>query len=198
MRSIIAITQLSIDGVMQAPGGADEDRSNGFTHGGWAMSLGDEVLHRVMNEIVAGTFDMLLGRRTYDIFASYWPNQAGGPIAAAFDKAAKHVVTHRRDALEWGPAERVGGDVADAIRRLKESDGPELHVWGSANLLQTLIAADLIDEYRFWIAPVVLGEGKRLFETGVPARALSLVSTLSTSTGVLINTYRPAGPLSTP
>ena len=195
MRQIIAITQVSLDGVMQAPGGPEEDRSNGFTHGGWAMSFGDDTLHKVINEIMAGEFDMLLGRRTYDIFSAYWPHAASGPIANAFNKATKYVVTHRSDPLEWGPSQRVGADAVDAIRRLKAANGPALHIWGSSNLLQTLIAADVVDEYRIWVAPVVLGEGKRLFENGAPARVLSLAATQRTSTGVLINTYRPASAL---
>lgn len=192
MRRIIAITQVTLDGVMQGPGGPEEDPSNGFTDGGWAMSFMDERLGKVINETMAGEFDMLLGRRTYEIFAGYWPKQSG-TIANAFNKATKHVVTRTLDHLDWKNSQRIAGDVVDGIRRLKGSDGPELHVWGSSELLQALIAADLVDEYRMWIAPVVLGKGKRLFENGAPPRGLSLVSTQSTSTGVLLNTYRPAG-----
>jgi dihydrofolate reductase len=197
MRTLIAITQLTLDGIMQAPGGREEDPSNGFAHGGWAMSFGDDALHKVIGEIMASEFDMLLGRRTYDIFSAYWPHAADGPIAKAFNNATKYVVTRSRDPLGWGPSRHIGGDVVDEIRRLKASDGPAFHIWGSSNLLQALIGADLVDEYRVWVAPVVLGEGKRLFENGVPPRCLSLVATQSTSTGVLINTYRPAGPLPT-
>ncbi len=194
MIRLIAITQLTLDGVMQGPGGPEEDPSNGFTHGGWAMPFGDEVLGQVINETIAGEFDMLLGRWTYDIFAAYWPKQ-DNPIGKAFNKATKYVATHTVRQLDWNRSRRIGADVVNEVRRLKESDGPEVHIWGSSVLLQTLIAADLVDEYRFWIAPVVLGEGKRLFEKGVPPRKLALVDTRSTSTGVLINTYRPAGNL---
>ena len=194
MRNIIAITQVTLDGVMQAPGGPEEDPSHGFAHGGWAMPHGDEALMKVINEIMAGEFGMLLGRRTYDIFAGYWPHQTG-PIATAFNKATKYVVTHRRDHLDWKTTVQIGGDVVDGVRRLKVSVGPELHVWGSSQLLQALIGADLIDEYRLWVVPAVLGKGKRLFESSVPPRGLTLVSTQSTSKGVLINTYRPAGPV---
>ena len=137
---------------------------------------------------------MLLGRRTYEIFAAYWPYQ-DGTIAKAFNKATKYVVTRTLDQLGWEHSQRIGGDVVDEVRRLKASDGPVLHIWGSSELLQTLIAAELIDEYRLWIAPVVLGEGKRLFGNGVPPRGLALVETRSTPKGVLITTYRPAGPL---
>ena len=193
MRKIIAITQVSVDGVMQAPGGPEEDRRDGFTHGGWAMRFGDDVLNQVLLETISGEFDMLLGRWTYQLFAGYWPNQGNGPIAKAFNEATKYVVTRTLDQLDWEPSRRITGDVAAEIRRLKESEGPTLHVWGSSALLQTLTAAGLIDEYRMWIAPVVLGEGKRLFEKGVPPRGLSLVATQSTSTGVVLTTYRPAG-----
>lgn len=193
MRSIIAITQVTLDGVMQAPGGPEEDPSNGFTHGGWAMPHGDAALMQVIGEIMAGEFGMLLGRRTYDIFAGYWPKHDDNPIGKAFNKATKYVVTRGRAPLDWKTSQRIIS--VDEVRRLKASKGPELHVWGSSTLLQALIAADLVDEYRLWVAPVVLGKGKRLFESDVPARGLTLVETRSTTKGVLINTYRPAGPV---
>jgi dihydrofolate reductase len=193
MRKIISITQVTIDGVMQAPGGPEEDPSNGFTHGGWAMPFVDEGAKRVIDETIAGEFDMLLGRRTYDIFASYWPNQGDNPIAKAFNQATKFVVTHRPEGLDWHKSQRIGGDVVEELRRLKASDGPVFHVWGSSQLLQTLIAAELIDEFRLWVFPVVLGQGKRLFENGVPPRGLSLIEMGCTPRGVLINTYHPAG-----
>jgi dihydrofolate reductase len=195
MRKLIAITQVTLDGVMQAPGGPEEDPSNGFAHGGWAMRFGDDVLKQTINEIMSGEFDMLLGRRTYEIFAPYWPNQGDNPIAKAFNKATKYVVTRSLDQLHWQNSLQLGGGAVDEVRRLKASNGPELHIWGSSELLQTLIAADLIDEYRIWVHPLVLGKGKRLFENGAPPRGLSLVATRSTAKGILLNTYRPAGPL---
>jgi dihydrofolate reductase len=194
MRKIIAITQVSLDGVMQAPGGPEEDPRNGFTHGGWAMPFVDEAAMQVIDETIAGEFDMLLGRWTYELFAAYWPKQGDNPIAKAFNKATKYVVSRSLDHLDWKTSRRISG--VDEVRRLKASDGPTLHVWGSSELLQTLIAAELIDEYRIWVFPLVLGEGKRLFENGVPPRCLALVATRSTPRGVLLNTYRPAGPLS--
>jgi len=194
MRKIIAITQVTLDGVMQGPGGPEEDPRNGFTHGGWAMPFVDDAVGQAIDETIAEEFDMLLGRRTYEIFAAYWPNQ-GGRIAKAFNKATKYVVTRTLDHLNWKKSQRIGGDVVDEVRRLKASDGPALHIWGSSELLQTLIAAELVDEYRIWVFPLVLGEGKRLFENGVPPRGLSLVATRSTPRGILLNTYRPAGPL---
>lgn len=195
MRSIIAITQVALDGVMQAPGGPEEDPSNGFTHGGWAMPFVDAAAAEVVEETIAGAFDMLLGRRTYEIFAACWPNQGDNPIAKAFNKATKYVVTRSLERLDWKRSQRIDGDVVEELRWLKGSEGPPLHVWGSGELLQTLIAAELVDEYRIWIFPVVLGGGKRLFENGVPPRGLTLVATRSTPSGVLVNTYRPAGPL---
>jgi dihydrofolate reductase len=148
-----------------------------------------------MDEIIAGEFDLLLGRRTYEIFAGYWPNQGDNPIAKAFEKATKYVVTRTLDELDWKKSQRIGGEVVEEVRRLKTSDGPPLHVWGTGELLQTFIAADLVDEYRLLIYPVVLGEGKRLFGKGVPPRALTLVHTRCTPKGVLFTTYRPAGPV---
>jgi dihydrofolate reductase len=194
MRRIITITQVSVDGVMQGPGGPEEDPSNGFSRGGWAMPFVDEAANRIIGETIAGEFDMLLGRRTYEIFAGYWPNQ-NGTIAKAFNKATKYVVTRTLDRLAWKKSQPIRGDVVDELRQLKASNGPTLQVWGSSELLQTLIAADLVDEYRLWVFPVVLGEGKRLFSTGVPARGLTLAKTEGTPSGVLFNTYRPAGPL---
>lgn len=194
MGKIIAITQLSVDGVMQAPGGPEEDPSNGFAHGGWFMHYGDDVLHKVLGETIAGEFEMLLGRKTYDIFASYWPQHDDDPIGKAFNRAKKYIATRTLDQLDWHNAQILGDVVAD-VGRLRASDGPDIHIWGSGNLLQTLISAGLVDEHRLWIAPVVLGGGKRLFENGVPAGGLTLVDTQITSTGMIINTYRPAGAL---
>jgi len=191
MRKIITTTQVTLDGVMQAPGSSEEDLRSGFTHGGWAMPFVDGGLNIVET---AGEHDLLLGRRTYAIFAAYWPYQ-DNPIAKAFNKATKYVVTRTLDHLDWEKSQRIDGDVVEEVRRLKASDGPELHIWGSGELLKTLIAADLVDEYRIAVFPVVLGEGKRLFENGVPPRVLTLVETRSTPKGVLVNTYHPADPL---
>ncbi|HWV32113.1 MAG TPA: dihydrofolate reductase family protein [Dyadobacter sp.] len=194
MGKIIAITQLSIDGVMQAPGGPEEDPSNEFKYGGWFMHYGDDMLHEIISEIISGDFEMLLGRRTYDIFASYWPLHDDDPIGKAFNKAKKYVTTRTLEHLDWNNAQALR-DAVEEVGRLRASEGPEIHIWGSGNLLQTLISAGLVDEHRLWIAPVVLGGGKRLFENGVPAGALSLVDSKVTSTGMIINTYRPAGAL---
>jgi dihydrofolate reductase len=194
-RKIIAITHVTLDGVMQSPGGAEEDPRNGFTHGGWAMQYGDEATGEVINKMMAGEFGLLLGRRTYEIFAAYWPDHGDNPIGEAFNKAPKYVATRTLDRLDWNNSQKIEGDAVEGVRRLKASAGPELHIWGSGNLLQTLIAAELVDEYRVWVYPVMLGKGQRLFEHGIPSRRLTLVETRSTSDGVLLNTYRPAGPL---
>ncbi|HAO99062.1 MAG TPA: riboflavin biosynthesis protein RibD [Fibrobacteres bacterium] len=195
MRKLIAITQLSLDGVMQAPGGPDEDPRSNFTHGGWFMGFDDDAVPKAMDKLISGKFDLLLGRRTYDIFASYWPQHVDNPIGKAFGKVVKYVVTSRDNGLDWKTSVRVGGKAAEGVRKLKATKGPPLHVWGSSELLQTLIAAGLVDEYQFWVAPVVLGYGKRLFGPGAPPQKLELVDGKIGSGGVLVNTYRPAGPL---
>jgi dihydrofolate reductase len=193
MRKVVAITQVTLDGVMQAPGGPREDPSNGFTHGGWAMPFVNDELNQAIGETIAGEFDMLLGRRTYEIFVAYWPNQGNNPIAKAFNNARKYVVTRSLDRFNWQKSQRIGGDVVQEVRQLKASNGPDLHIWGSSHLLQTLIAAELVDEHRIWVFPLVLGEGKRLFENGAKPQALRLVKTQASSTGVVMSTYARAG-----
>ena len=194
MRKIISLNHVTLDGVIQSGGGSHEDPSGGFTQGGWSIPFRSEDSGKAVLELMSRDFDLLLGRRTYEIWAAFWPH-ANHPVANAINKAAKYVVTNSLGSLDWENSHRLGGDVVDEIRRLKASDGPELHIWGSSELLQTLIAAQFIDEFRVWVYPVVLGKGKRLFEEGVPAFGLALVESRSTSKGVLINTYRPAGPL---
>jgi dihydrofolate reductase len=195
MRKIIALTQVTLDGVMQSPGGPEEDPRNGFTHGGWVIPFWEDALGQALGEIIAGQFDLLLGRRTYDIWAGYWPKQVDNPIGKAFNKATKYIATRGSGRLDWAVSKRIGPDVVNEVRRLKATNGPALHIWGSHELLQALIAAELMDEYRMLVFPVVLGKGKRLFENGVPPSSLPLVETRSTPKGVLINTYRSAGPV---
>jgi dihydrofolate reductase len=148
-----------------------------------------------VGEIMAREFDLLLGRRTYEIWAAFWPYAGDHPIANVFNKAAKYVVTNSLDKFDWVNTHGISGDAVEGVRRLKASDGPELHIWGSSELLQTLIAAQLVDEFRVWVYPLILGKGKRLFEEGVPPCALTLVESRRTSKGILLNTYRPVGPL---
>lgn len=198
MRKIIAITQLSLDGIMQAPGGPEEDPREGFNHGGWAMRYCDEAMTAVLNEMMSGEFDLLLGRRTYEIFAGYWPYAGDNPIANAFNQATKFVATRTLDRFDWARSRRLDDGATDAVRRLKASDGCDLHIWGSGELLQALIAADLIDEFRLWTVPVILGQGRRLFENGLPPRELSLIDSHPTPAGVVMSKYRPVGPLRPP
>lgn len=195
MRQVIAITHVTLDGIMQAPGGPEEDPTGDFRQGGWIAPFFDEALDEALGEIMSGEFDLLLGRRTYEIFAAYWPYAGDHPIARAFNKAAKYVITNSLDSFDWVNTHPLRGDAVENIRKLKATDGPALHVWGSSELLQALIAADLVDEFHIWIFPLVLGKGKRLFENGVPPRGLTLVESRSAPKGVLLNTYRPAGPL---
>lgn len=193
MRKLIALEQLSLDGVMQGPGGPEEDPRNGFTLGGWAMAFKDDDTGRALGKIMSGKFDLLLGHWTYKLWAGYWPHQ-NNDIAKAFNQATKYVATRGHDKLGWEKSVRIG-NVADEVRELKASDGPELHIWGSGELMQTLMAAELIDEYRFLVCPVILGQGKRLFEKGLPPGRLALVESLRTSTGVFFNSYRWVGPV---
>ncbi|KZE28296.1 dihydrofolate reductase [Chelatococcus daeguensis] len=193
MRRIIATAYVSLDGVMQAPGGPEEDTTGGFALGGWLVPYWDDMMNKRIIDSMAEPFDLLLGRRTYEIFAAYWPHAGDNPIANRFNAATKYVATRSLDHLDWAGSIRIGGDVAAEITRLKSGDGPDIQTWGSSDLLQTLTTAGLIDEYRVWIFPLILGRGKRLFEDGLPARALALADTTTSSTGVVISTYRPAG-----
>ena len=194
MREIIALNHVTLDGVIQSGGGPQEDPSGGFTHGGWQVPFRSAEGAKAVLDVTSREFDLLLGRRTYEIWAAFWP-YANHPVANAINKAEKYVVTKSLGSLDWENSHRLSGDAVDEVRRLKASDGPELHIWGSSELLQTLMAAQLVDEFRVWVYPVVLGKGKRLFEEGVPPFGLTLVESRSTSKGVLLNTYRPAGPL---
>jgi dihydrofolate reductase len=193
MRKLIVNAQISLDGVMQGPGGPEEDPRDNFTLGGWAMPFGDEAIGRALHETATAEHDLLFGRRTYDIFASYWPKQGDNPVTNGFNRAVKYVITHRPERLDWPTSKAIGGDFVRGVRELKATDGRELQMWGSHEVLQQLIGAELIDEYRLWIAPVVLGQGRRLFEAGAPAESLELVKSTVSSKGVMLNTYRPAG-----
>ena len=189
MRELVVNTFITVDGVMQAPGGPEEDPSGGFEHGGWSFGYWDEGMQKTMGESMAKPFDLVLGRKTYDIFAAHWPH-SDEPGAEALNGAAKHVASRTLTEVEWQNSTLIEGDVVEGVRALKEQDGPELQVHGSANLLQTLIAGGVIDEFRMWIFPVVLGTGKRLFESGAPAEGLELTASEIFSTGVVMATYR--------
>jgi dihydrofolate reductase len=193
MRKLLVTTFLTLDGVMQAPGGPEEDPEGDFTHGGWSVNYWDDVLGEQMGDTMGKPFDLLLGRKTYDIFAAFWPNAGDTPGAAELNNATKHVASRTLDKVEWSNSTLLEGDVAEAVARLKEEDGPELQVHGSQDLIQTLLKHDLVDEIRLMIFPLVLGSGKRLFAEGAVPAGLELTDSKTSSTGVLIAIYKRAG-----
>jgi dihydrofolate reductase len=197
MRKLRATTFLTIDGVMQAPGGPGEDDEGGFTKGGWSVGFFDDEVGEAMDAFMAPAFDLVLGRRTYDIFAAFWPTATEDQGARPLNDATKYVASRGRPELAWGPSVLLEGDVAEAIARLKQGDGPELQVHGSGNLLQTLIRNRLVDEFQLLIFPVVIGSGKRLFAEGTVPAALKLIESRVSPSGVLIGRYEPAGELVT-
>jgi dihydrofolate reductase len=196
MRNVIVSEFLTLDGVMQAPGGAEEDPSGGFQHGGWQMPYFDDAAGAAVGETMDATGGLLLGRRTYEIFAAYWPTApADDPFAAVLNSLPKYVAsTTLEEPLAWNNSRLIKGDLAGAVAKLKEEPGKDLQVIGSGELVQTLMEHDLVDEYRLMIHPVVLGSGRRLFRDGSARKPLRLVDTTTSSTGVLIATYRPAEP----
>ena len=197
MRTLLVTTFVSLDGVMQAPGGSEEDPEGGFAYGGWTVPLWDEELSEFMGETIGHPFDLLLGRRTYELFAAYWPTTPDEPGGKPLNDATKYVASRSRPSLDWGPAVLLEGDLAQEVRELKETDGPELQVHGSANLIQTLMPAGLIDEYRLMVFPVTIGTGKRLFGDGSAPATLQLVDSRVSTKGVVIVRYEPAGDLVT-
>jgi dihydrofolate reductase len=197
MRQLIVQSFVTLDMVMQAPGGPEEDDSGGFAYGGWSVTYWDEQMGQVMNEATSRPFAMVLGRRTYDIMAAYWPTAPEEAGAKTFNDATKYVASRNRPTLEWSNSVLIEGDAAEGIRALKAEDGPELQVHGSANLIQTLLRHNLVDEFRLWIFPLVIGSGKRLFSEGTIPSGLKLVDHTVSTTGVVIGTYEPAGELVT-
>lgn len=194
MRKLIASTFVSLDGVMQAPGGPEEDTTGGFAHGGWTFPYWDEAMGRDMRGFDGKDRELLLGRRTYEIFEAYWPYQpADHPIARTFNATRKYVASRTLQKLEWNNSTLLHGDVAAAVAALKAQPGPDLQVIGSGNLLQTLQSASLVDEFNVWTFPLVLGRGKRLFEAGAKPGALRLVASEVSGKGVVMSTYVPAG-----
>jgi dihydrofolate reductase len=197
MRQLIVQTFVTLDGVMQAPGGPGEDDDGGFAYGGWSVNYWDERMGQVMDEATSRPFAMVLGRRTYDIMAAYWPNAPEEEGGKVFNEATKYVASRGRPTLEWANSVLVGGDAADGIAALKQEDGPELQVHGSANLIQTLLRHHLVDQYRLWVFPVVIGSGKRLFAEGTSPAGLKLVDSKVSATGVVMGTWEPAGEIVT-
>jgi dihydrofolate reductase len=190
-------TFLTLDGVMQAPGGPGEDDDNGFAHGGWSVSYWDDTMSRVMAEATSTPFAMVLGRRTYDILAAYWPNAPEEEGGKVLNDATKYVASRGRRPLPWSNSILIEGDAAEGVAALKREDGPQLQVHGSANLIQTLLRHNLVDRFRLWVFPVVVGSGKRLFAEGTIPAGLKLVDSTVSTTGVMIGTYEPAGGLVT-
>jgi dihydrofolate reductase len=190
MRKLAVNPFVSLDGVMQAPGTPEEDPTGGFTHGGWSVNYwDDEMMGRMAG---GGPYELLLGRGTYEIFAAHWP-YSEGPIADQLNTTRKHVASTTLNQLEWNNSTLIAGDVADYVGTLKSEDGPEIQVQGSPGLIQTLLEHDLIDEFRIWVFPLVIGTGKRLFGDGTIPAGLKLVESKVSKTGVTINTYERAG-----
>ena len=197
MRRLIVSTFLTLDGVMQAPGGPEEDDSDGFTHGGWSVNYWDERMGEVMDEAMGRPFDLVLGRKTYDIFAAYWPHATDDQGAKPLNDATKYVASRSKPTLSWAKSALIEGDAAEGITTLKREDGSELQVHGSADLIQTLLRHSLVDEFRLWVFPLVIGSGKRLFSDGTIPAGLKLVDSKVSTTGVVMGTYEPAGEIVT-
>ena len=195
MRRIVGAAFVTLDGVMQGPGGPSEDPTGGFRYSGWLPPVGDEAIEEKIGELFGRPFDLLLGRRTYDIFAAYWPyasDQMAG-IRDPFNACTKYVVTHGDQSLEWENSERVSG--SEALRTIKQGDGPDLVIQGSSTLYPQLLEAGLLDELTLMISPLVLGQGKRLFGDGTPPRTMKMTAHLVSQGGNIIATYQPAGPV---
>jgi dihydrofolate reductase len=190
MRKIRIMEHVSLDGVISPPGDSD------FAQGGWSAPYRTPAGAAALAEAQGTTFDLLLGRRTYDLWADLWPKVKGGPFADGLNAATKYVATHRPESLGWGPVGDLGTDVMAGVRRVKSTDGPDLIVWGSSTLTSVLLEQGLVDEVVLVVYPVLLGRGKRFFSDSADPRELALVSTKATSSGVLINTYRHVGSLS--
>lgn len=194
MRKLIVLSFITLDGVMQAPGGPEEDPSVGFKFGGWSVGHFDDFLGEVMTEQMGHPFDLLLGRKTYEIFASYWP-QITDDSGRGINSATKYVVSHRQVSLDWKTTILIDGDVVAKIKQLKAQDGPELQVHGSGNLIQTLLKHDLVDEFWLKTYPIALGTGKRLFAEGTMPAGFKLLQSRTSPAGVVVASYGRGGAL---
>jgi len=197
MRTGITAAFVSLDGVRQAPGGPEEDPTGGFAHGGWTFHYWDEMMGQAMGEILATPYDLLLGRKTYEIFAAHWPYMKDDPIATQFNAVTKYVATSSTEPLTWTNSVALRGDVAAEVAKLKQQDGPALLLQGSSQLIQTLLAHGLIDRFNLLTFPLMLGRGKRLFGEGTIPAALKLVDSKASTTGVILSSYVPEGPIRT-
>jgi dihydrofolate reductase len=196
MRKIVVFMMVSLDGVMQAPGASKEDEAEGFKYGGWTEPYRDESFGPIFQKELGGPFDLLLGRKTYDIWIKYWPKQKGF-IGDAFNKAIKYVVSDKGGELSWTESILIDGDVVAKLKALKKEDGPMLHVWGSSVLIQTLLKNDLVDELRLRIYPVTLGSGKKLFGEGTIPAAFKLIDSKALPSGIILANYKRSGELKT-
>jgi dihydrofolate reductase len=198
MRKLIVAEHISLDGVIQAPGGPDEDPSGEFRLGGWTVPFFDEAIGQDLQELFSQPFELLLGRRTYDIWAAYWPHvRSGNVIGGHFNSVPKHVATHRADTLDWYNSHALQGELVDAVRALKQQDGANLMTWGSGDMVRQLLAAGLVDEFRLMIYPVVLGRGKRLFDDNAQPSSFALAHSTRAASGVLIARYTRSGEVRT-
>jgi dihydrofolate reductase len=199
MRKIITTTFVTLDGVMQAPGGQEEDTTGGFAYGGWQLSYpSGEVMDAKLGEIMNSPFELLLGKTTYDIFAGFWPTaKTDSEVAVPFNRTKKYVVSQESFEPSWHNSFVITGDVVTQLKKLKEEDSPDLWVWGSGNLIQTLLKDRLVDRMHLWIYPMTIGTGKRLFAEGTQAEGFKLVDSKISETGVIFATYEPSGPLKT-
>ena len=199
MRKLIVLSFITLDGVMQAPGGPEEDPTGGFKYGGWVAGYFDDFLGKVMVKQMSKPFDLLLGRKTYEIFAAHWPyvKTKGDPITAGINNAKKYVTSKTLKKLDWRNSELIKGDVAKEVKKLKEQDGPEIQVHGSGNLIQTLLKHDLVDELWLKTFPITLGRGKRLFAEGTIPVGFKLIESEISPTGVVIASYARAGEVKT-
>jgi dihydrofolate reductase len=190
MRKIVALEHLSLDGVIQAPGGPEEDTSGGFAHGGWIAPFADEILGTALRKQMNSSFDLLLGRKTFEIWEPYWPQHADAWTRVM--AATKYVASNSRTSSEWQPFVFLSGDIPEKVAKLKQEQGPDLHVWGSGDLLQTLIKHDLVDAFWLMIYPITLGGGKRLFADGTIPAVFQVTERQFTSKGVIIVNYERA------
>jgi dihydrofolate reductase len=199
MRKLVVLSFITLDGVMQAPGGPEEDPTGGFKYGGWVAGYFDDFLGKVMVKQMSRPFDLLLGRKTYEIFAAHWPHVKTNedPIAAGINNAKKYVTSKTLKKLDWSNSELIKGDIAKEVKKLKEQEGPEIQVHGSSNLIQTLLKHDLVDELWLKIFPITLGRGKRLFAEGTIPAGFELLESEISPSGVIVANYRRAGDVKT-
>jgi len=193
MRKLIVSTHITLDGVMQAPGAPEEDPSDGFTYGGWSFNYWDDMMRQITTESMEKPFELLLGRKTYEIFAAHWPYVKNDPTADVLNKVKKYVVSRALSEASWSNSTLVKGDAVQEVRNLKKQKGPEIRVLGSSNLIQMLLKHGLIDEFQLWIFPVTIGKGKRLFGEGTQPASLKLIDCKTSTSGVIIATYEPSG-----